>query len=669
MTAPALAVYRQGLNAVSGDNLNSFEQTCDTFAQIRAIVGVSGMQIFTRGRTATADGFQGIFFWDATSTADDDNIDVIKPTGAPTAGRWIRISFGSSFLQAGTGAILRSQQDKSRERLSVADFGAVGQGANESIQIQLALNAGASVGRAVWFPYTLLGYRFQNVIVPIGVDLIFENHVQIAAPTGSSAQIMQLLGGNTWRGGTLEGQNANTRLIICGSDTNPTATRIRIDDLHVQNCAYQSLSAAIYLTDWVITNCVFTTSKPFNTNDASTMQRFIFSDNIVENISGEGALLDFPAVTNITTSAVIADNVWQIGPTKLVVANARCLGLARCVDVTVTGNIFIGSAIGEDLVHFEDKAEHMVIANNIFRANGNRECLDGALGGDPTYPQTDRAPKYIAITGNQFFGAGTESTHLAGGCVWIEGSSANGFYTFVTFTDNEIFDAPWPLTIFGASCTVEDNKLFNCLNSVRVRAPVDPVVVENASKGALTNRIRRNDYLNPGWAFPDLQQGIGATSLFAYNFGDSGASVTTTGTTGTVAYPTDATSGRVYLQFTGSSSGTERLLNITIPTTYAQPGDSVSIELMTRASAQNNGQAAIQFVGSGQSVARVTLNDGTNYADWKIDGAVYTLANAFGHTPGTVSAIISLSANVPNGGTLDIAWIRVRLANSGLIDS
>jgi len=57
------------------------------------------------------------------------------------------------FVQAGTGAVARTVQDKSRERISVKDFGAVGDGVtNDTAAIAAALLAAQSAKRDLYFP-------------------------------------------------------------------------------------------------------------------------------------------------------------------------------------------------------------------------------------------------------------------------------------------------------------------------------------------------------------------------------------------------------------------------------------------------------------------------------------------------------------------------------------
>src|SRR5215469_5051972 len=82
VSAPALTVQRQGLGSVNADQLNTYGQTCDTFADLRGFIGIQGIQVYTRGGNSINDGLQGEFYWDAASVASDNNFSVIVPSGA-----------------------------------------------------------------------------------------------------------------------------------------------------------------------------------------------------------------------------------------------------------------------------------------------------------------------------------------------------------------------------------------------------------------------------------------------------------------------------------------------------------------------------------------------------------------------------------------------------------
>jgi Pectate lyase superfamily protein len=90
MAAPQLIVQIQGQGTVSADNLNTYEQTCDTVAELRAFIGAPGVQVFIRGYVTPGDGGAGPFYWNTTSIGPDNGTSVIVPQpGVP--GAWIRL--------------------------------------------------------------------------------------------------------------------------------------------------------------------------------------------------------------------------------------------------------------------------------------------------------------------------------------------------------------------------------------------------------------------------------------------------------------------------------------------------------------------------------------------------------------------------------------------------
>jgi hypothetical protein len=109
--APLLTVYANGQGTVSAGDLLTFEQTCDTLAQLRAFTGVTGLQVFLRGYTAPGDGGQGPFYWSATATGPDNGTTIIVPTGA-IVGAWLRIpvvamrTVGLPFCADGGGSVI-----------------------------------------------------------------------------------------------------------------------------------------------------------------------------------------------------------------------------------------------------------------------------------------------------------------------------------------------------------------------------------------------------------------------------------------------------------------------------------------------------------------------------------------------------------------------------------
>lgn len=91
MSAPSLAVQQNGVNQVSGDNYNTYQQFCVTVAQLKGFIGLSNMMVYVQGFSAALDGGQGTFYWNSSGIIPDDNgVTAVVPNGA-ASGEWIRI--------------------------------------------------------------------------------------------------------------------------------------------------------------------------------------------------------------------------------------------------------------------------------------------------------------------------------------------------------------------------------------------------------------------------------------------------------------------------------------------------------------------------------------------------------------------------------------------------
>lgn len=84
------------------------------------------------------------------------------------------------FLQAGTGAVLRTSQDKMRDTVSVKDFGAVGDGvANDAGAVQAAIDYAETFAEGAQVLFPAGKYRVDSTVSVLksGVNLIGESRI------------------------------------------------------------------------------------------------------------------------------------------------------------------------------------------------------------------------------------------------------------------------------------------------------------------------------------------------------------------------------------------------------------------------------------------------------------------------------------------------------------
>ena len=84
-------VTQDGIGVVSAGQLNAYAFSCYNIGVLRSITGQTGMTAYLQGTNVPADGGQGIFYWNYSSTAADNGSTVIVPAGV-VYGAWIRVA-------------------------------------------------------------------------------------------------------------------------------------------------------------------------------------------------------------------------------------------------------------------------------------------------------------------------------------------------------------------------------------------------------------------------------------------------------------------------------------------------------------------------------------------------------------------------------------------------
>ncbi|MBR0913132.1 hypothetical protein [Bradyrhizobium japonicum] len=149
---------------------------------------------------------------------------------------------GVNFVQAGTGAVTRTMQDKARDFVSILDFGAIGDGniANAAVNATALTNALAT-GKTVFIPYTASGYHFGTNQITVGTGQRIVGESQVLLKSTATTSLFLLTGFDITSG--IE----NISIDMTGSGSSSTAIRfhtsgannvfrVRLSKIRFANC-------------------------------------------------------------------------------------------------------------------------------------------------------------------------------------------------------------------------------------------------------------------------------------------------------------------------------------------------------------------------------------------------------------------------------------------------
>ena len=146
MAPPFPTVAQQGQGAVSADQLNTYPQVVQNFAQLRTFVPLNDMVALVLGGAAEGDGDQGLFWYSSTSTVADNGSTVIVPTGN-AQGAWLLLPPGSN---------------------SPGNFASLSVSGNATIGGNLSVGGALTVAGVATFDADVLMVGTGEVQVPVG---------------------------------------------------------------------------------------------------------------------------------------------------------------------------------------------------------------------------------------------------------------------------------------------------------------------------------------------------------------------------------------------------------------------------------------------------------------------------------------------------------------------
>lgn len=114
---PDLTVFSNGVGVANDQQLNSFVQGGGVVADLRNFPALNNMIVATVGQITPGDGGQRFYYWNGSSVAADDGVNVVRPYGL-LAGAWLTL--GATFVSAAMAPVIAaSTLDLARQAMGV----------------------------------------------------------------------------------------------------------------------------------------------------------------------------------------------------------------------------------------------------------------------------------------------------------------------------------------------------------------------------------------------------------------------------------------------------------------------------------------------------------------------------------------------------------------------
>jgi Pectate lyase superfamily protein len=323
------------------------------------------------------------------------------------------------LLQAGTGAVGPTAQDKMRDLVNVKDFGAIGDGVADDIA---AMQAAHNTSRIVYYPQGTYKFSGQLTIAAGGIIGAGKTLTNLNAVDTSTNAAIKFTGPyTTLQGGLVSGNAKFQDFTLNGNALKTTGAGLQFNSV-TQEASYADLRG-LQISYFPI-NVDFVNASLWKMIGCDILGHTVAGirvNNTFENDAGDSLIMG----NNIITSSKTAAQILHISSGGL----------------KIIGNKLLGGRDGYLMQYMgRNETSNLIISNNsIENFSGQAIKLNKVSGGLPTF-------RNIIISGNQI------SVSLATPSASLIENDGGAWLQSVTITGN-VFQLPGVTNSFGIALT------------------------------------------------------------------------------------------------------------------------------------------------------------------------------------------------------------------------